>query len=223
MNRNTTLNVTCDFNGYLVCQMPADMVEMELKIKTKRGKYTLHKDTSIRRDRYHPWKRVVRRSKVHTKTRSREVESEVTSNSETDVQMGKGFAYPPEIFTNPEFAKTIPLTDTDSEEIEVEVTNPNFIGEFSSECIKKYNRCWCFKSDWEDDLIDVGTPRVLTKTKTKANNSQQVTVTVMPKRQPFPGWVEFRRCVTKKKDNDPIDKLIIKGIRSISMQEFEEM
>ena len=73
--------------------------------------------------------------------------------------MGKGFTYPPDIFTNPEFAKTIPITDMDSEE--VEVPNPNFIGEFCSECIKKYNRCWCFKLDWEDDLIDVETPRYL--------------------------------------------------------------
>ena len=97
-----------------------------------------------------------------------------------DIQMGKGFMYPPEIFTNPEFAKTVPLTDTDSEE--VEVTNPNFRGEFCKECIKKYNRCWCFKLDWEEDLVDVETPRVLT---TKSNNSQQLTVTVMLKRQPL--------------------------------------
>ena len=48
MNSNTALNIACDFNGYLVCQMPAEMVEMELKIKTKRRKYTLHKDTSAR-------------------------------------------------------------------------------------------------------------------------------------------------------------------------------
>ena len=218
MNSNTALNVTCDFNDYLVCQMPADTVQMELKIKIKRGKYALHKDTSTRTERYHPWERADKQSKFHTK-RTREVKSE-TSNSETGVQMGKGFAHPPEIFTNPEFTKTIPLTDTDSEE--VEVTNPNFIGEFCSECIKKYNRCWCFKSDWKDNLIEVETPRVLT-TKTKINNSQQLTVTVMPKRQPPPGWAEFRRHVTKKNDNDSIDKLIIKGMRSISMQEFEEM
>ena len=38
----------------LVCQMPADTVEMELKIKTTRGKYTLHKDTCMRTERYHP-------------------------------------------------------------------------------------------------------------------------------------------------------------------------
>ena len=45
----------------------------------------------------------------------------------------------------------------------------------------------------------------------------------MPKRQPPSGWAEFRRYVTKKNDNDPIGKLIIKGIRSISTQEYEEM
>ena len=158
MNSNTALNIACDFNSYLLCQMPAETVEMELKIKTKRGKYTLHKDTSTRTERHCPWERAGRRSKVHIKRRTREVESEVSGNSETDIQTGKGFTYPPEIFTNPEFAKTIPLTDMDSEE--VEVTTPNFIGEFSSECIKKYNRCWYFKSDWEDNLIDVETPRV---------------------------------------------------------------
>ena len=98
MNSNTTLNVACDFNGYLVCQMPTKMVEMELKIRTKRGKYTLHKDASTRTEGYHPWKRVDKKSKIHTKRRTREVESEVTSNSETDIQTGKGFTYPPRNF-----------------------------------------------------------------------------------------------------------------------------
>ena len=99
MDHNTTLNIVCDFNGYLVCQMPANTVEMELNIKTTRGKYTLHKDTCTRTERYHPWHRADKKSKIHTKRRkAREVESEITSNSETDIQMGKGFAYPPENF-----------------------------------------------------------------------------------------------------------------------------
>ena len=220
MDHNTSLNATCEFDGYLVCKMPADMVEMELKIKTRRGKYTLHKDTNTRTERYHPWERADKRSKIPTGRSTREVESEVTTSSETDIQMGKGFAYHPEIFTNPEFAKTVPLTDTYSDEIGVEVSNPNFIGDFCSECIKMYNRCWCFKSDWEDDLVEAETPRVLTKT--KSNKPQQLIMTVMPKRQPSPGWAEFRRCVTKK-NNDSIDKLMLKGIRSISRQEYEEM
>ena len=147
MDCNTPLNVACDFDGYLVCQMPADTVEMELKIKTTRGKYTLHKDTCMRTERYHPWDRADKRSKIHTRRRTtrREVESEITGNSKTDIQTGKGFVYPTEIYTNLEFAKTITLTDTDNGD--VEITNPNFIGECCKECVKKYNRCWCYKSD----------------------------------------------------------------------------
>ena len=187
MDCNTALNVACNFNGYLVCQIPADTVGMELKIKTTRGKYKLHKDTCTRTGRYHPWDRVDKRSKIHTRRRTtrREVESEITSNSETDIQTGKGFAYPPEIYTK--FAKTITLTDTDTDD--VEITNPNFIGEFCKECVKKYNRCWCYKSDWEEDLIDVEAP----KAHTNKPNSQNLTMTMMPKRQPPPGWVEFRK------------------------------
>ena len=52
-----------------------------------------------------------------------------------DIQTVKGFAYPPEIFSNLEFAKTITLTDTDNDD--VEKTSPNFIGEFCKECVKK--------------------------------------------------------------------------------------
>ena len=97
MDHNTALNIACDFDWYLVCQMPADTVEMELKIKSTRGKYTLHKDTCMRTERYHQWDRVDKRPKIHTRRRTtrREVESEIiTSNSETDIQTGKGFAYP---------------------------------------------------------------------------------------------------------------------------------
>ena len=221
MDSNTASNVACDFNGYLVCQMPADTVEMEMKIKTTRGKYTLHKDTCTRTERYHPWDRADKRSKVHTRRRMarREVESEITSNSETDIQTGKGFTYPPEIYTNPEFAKTITLTDADSDD--VEITNPNFILEFCKECVKKYDRCWCFKSNWEEDLLDVETP----KGPINKPNSQHLTMTMMPKRQPPPGWVEFRKQATRNisNDNDPIDKIIIKGIRSMTRKEFKEM
>ena len=130
MDHNTALNVACDFEGYLVCQMPADTVKVELNIKMTRGKYMLHKDTCMRAERYCPWDRADRRSKIHKRKRTirRELDSEiVTSNSETDVQTGKGFTHPPEIYTNLEFAKTITLTDTDNE---VEGPNPNFIGEF---------------------------------------------------------------------------------------------
>ena len=227
MEHNTDLNVAGDFDGYLVCQMPADTVEVKLMIKMTRGKYTLNKDTCTRTGRYHPWDRVDKRPEIHTKRRRttrREVDSEmVTSNPETDIQNGKGFSYPPEVYTNLDLANTIPLTDTDND---VEVTNPNFIGEFCKECAKKYNRCWCYKLVWDEDLIDVEAPKALTN---KSNDPQNLTITVIPKRQPPPGWVEFKRQVTKNKnsdefrDNNHIEKLIIKGIRSITTKEFKEM
>ena len=55
MENNKALNVSPDFNGYLVCQIPANTVEVGLKIKTTRGKYTVIKDTHMRMERYHPW------------------------------------------------------------------------------------------------------------------------------------------------------------------------
>ena len=97
----------------------------------------MHKDTCTRTERYHPWNRVDKRPKFHTRRRTtrREVDSEIiTSNSETDIQTGKGFTYAPEIYTNLEFAKTITLTDMDNDD--VEITNPNFIGEFCKEFVK---------------------------------------------------------------------------------------
>ena len=94
MNSNTALNTTYEFDGYLVCRMPADMIEMELKIKTRRGKYTFHEDTNTRTERYCLWERVEKRSKIHTRRSKRGVDSEVSTSSETDIQMGKGFAYP---------------------------------------------------------------------------------------------------------------------------------
>ena len=71
-----------------------------------------------------------------------------STNSETDIQDGEGFAYAPKVFTNPNYAVTIPLTEL--EKSEVELTNTNFIGEYCSECVKKYDRCWCDKSDWDE-------------------------------------------------------------------------
>ena len=46
---------------------------------------------------------------------------------------------------------------------EMEVINPNFIGEHCSECAKKYDRCWCYKLDWDKDLIEIETPKGPTK------------------------------------------------------------
>ena len=44
MNTPQQLNISCDFDGFLVCKIHKDVVKVELKIKTKCGKYMLLKD-----------------------------------------------------------------------------------------------------------------------------------------------------------------------------------
>ena len=67
----------------------------------------------MRTERYHPWDRMDRRAKVHTKKREvvrREADVEtVSTNSETDIPDREGFYYPSKVFTDPELAKTILL------------------------------------------------------------------------------------------------------------------
>ena len=98
MENNKALNVSCNFNVYLVCQMLENTVEVELKIKTTRGKYILNKDTYTRTERYHPWDRAHRRSQVHTRKRRTPRRETVnvdtpgdTTTSETDIPKGEGF------------------------------------------------------------------------------------------------------------------------------------
>ena len=155
---NNALNVSCDLNSYLVCQIPKNMVEVELKIKTTRSKYTLNKDTCTRTENYHPWDRADRRAQIHTKKRRMDrgemvnIDTAIeSSNSETDIQDGEGFVYTPKIFTNPNYALT--------EGSELEVIHKYFIGEYCEECAKRYNRCWCDKLDWDEDLIEVKPPK----------------------------------------------------------------
>ena len=52
MNQPQPLCVSLDFQGYLVCQIPADALEVELKMKTKWGKFTLHTGQFTRTEKY---------------------------------------------------------------------------------------------------------------------------------------------------------------------------
>ena len=144
------------------------------------------------------------------------------------------FAYAPKIYTNPNYAITVPLTE--SEDNELELVPKNFIGEYCGECAKRYNRCWCNKSNWNEELMEVETPKGPTTNNPSSdqNNTQKqpINVQLVPIRQPPPGWVEYRRHAVKQsqvnecknlKEENPIEKLIIKGIRSITTKEFEEM
>ena len=101
---NKSLNAACNLNGYLFCKMPKGALEVEVKVKTTRGKFTMVQDTHTRMEKYHTWEKAQR---CHIKTRkgrtSHKAASVHTENntSETDIPTGQGFGYPPLIFTYP--------------------------------------------------------------------------------------------------------------------------
>ena len=107
-----------------------------------------------------------------------------STNSETDIQDREGFGYVPKVFTNPNYAATLPQTETECGDLEV-VQN-NFIGEYCEKCIKRHNRCWCDKSDWEVDLMEVELSKGPTNQNiNKTNNTEPLnSLTLVSIRQP---------------------------------------
>ena len=55
MALNKSLNATCDLDWYLFCRMPAEALEVEIKVKTKWEKFSMLQDTHTRTERYHAW------------------------------------------------------------------------------------------------------------------------------------------------------------------------
>ena len=74
----------------------------------------MFQDTYTCTEKHCAWDRADRRSSVQTRRRRtphREVRSSHGDNitmSETDIPVGQGFRYPPQVFTDPEFAATEP-------------------------------------------------------------------------------------------------------------------
>ena len=145
MALNKTLNATCAMDGYLFYMMPEDALEVEVKIKTKWGKYTMFQDTYTHTEKYHSWDRADMRSSVHTRRRrtpQREVmvSSNVNTNSETDVPVGEGVGYPSQVFTDPEYPASV--SHTEEEELNnVEGNRHKFIGNYCKKCVGTYDRC----------------------------------------------------------------------------------
>ena len=79
------------------------------------------------------------------------------TNSETDVPVGEGLGYPPQVFTQLEYAANI--SHTEEEELNnVEGNRSNFIGNYSKNCVGTYDRCWCNSSNWGEELVDIENP-----------------------------------------------------------------
>ena len=119
------LNVSCDFQGYLVCQMHKDVVEVELKVKTKWGKFTLAKDFHSRTEKYHPWDTAAHRARIHTyrhrtpcQTKAKTCQLNSTdSDSGTHIMTSEGIGYPSKIYIDPKANQ--PPTDSGTEEQQI--------------------------------------------------------------------------------------------------------
>ena len=100
--------------------MPAEALEIEIKVKTKWGKFSLLQDIHTRTEKYRAWEKADRRSNV--RTRKMKAPCKVTNmqtednTSKTDVPVGQGFRYPPQIFTGPRYAATVPHMEEGEEQ-----------------------------------------------------------------------------------------------------------
>ena len=103
MNQPQQSNVPCDFQWFLVCQVPKDVVEIKLEIKTKWEKFTLHKHLHTRTEKYRPWNKVSCRVRVHSRRRQphhnrTEDQHNTSTDSGTFITSGQGMGYPTKIF-----------------------------------------------------------------------------------------------------------------------------
>ena len=74
--------------------------------------------------------------------------------SDTDVPVGQGFRYPPQVFTDPKYAATVSHMEE-----EEQPDKSKFLGrycEFCDKCGESY--CWCNSSNWEEGLLNVENP-----------------------------------------------------------------
>ena len=73
-----------------------------------------------------------------------------STDSGTCILTGKGFSYPPLIFTDPEHAANIPNSDTDSVTERPQISS--YVAGYCEDCVTKWSRCICRpESDWDDD------------------------------------------------------------------------
>ena len=144
--------------------MPKDVVEVELNIKTKCGKYMLLKDFYTRTEKYRPWQRADLCARIHFRRRmphqekAREPHNSVgnTTDSGTYVPNGYGKGYLPKLFTDTKYSAAQTDTDNDSETDQLHIP---FLGDYCQTCISKWSRCICKPpSDWDADLIGITQP-----------------------------------------------------------------
>ena len=86
---NKSLNAACDLDGYLFCKMPVGALDVEVKVKTTWGKFSMVQDIHTRTEKNHVWEKPDGRSTI--KTRKRKASCKMTmmqtedNASKTDV------------------------------------------------------------------------------------------------------------------------------------------
>ena len=175
---NESLNADCDLNEYLFCKMPARTLEVQIKVKTTWGKFTMVQNAHTRMEKYHTWEKAQRctitsrKRRKHHRMTSMQTEDDA---SETDISTGQGFSYLPQIF--------IDHTHSTTSEGEMKEER-KFLGRYCEFC-GKYNEthCWCSSSDWEEGLTDVNG--------TSSNPSREKNPSPIVRKPPV-GWSTFR-------------------------------
>ena len=145
MNQPQPLCVSLDFQGHLVCQIPKDAPEVELKIKTKWGKFTLHMDQFTWTEKYRALMKA-NSCKTHSRRRQHHMSNShlnASSDSGTFINNGQGLGYPPKIFidsnTDKEFSPHVPILE-----------------DYCRTCLTEKVRCTCQPtSNWSGKLIDI--------------------------------------------------------------------
>ena len=148
MNQPQPLCVSLDFQRYLVCQIPKDTLEVELKIKTKWGKFTLHTDQFTRTEKYRAWRKA-NHHKIHSRRRQHltgNYHLNVSSDSATFINSGQGMGFPPEVFIDSDTDQDIP-------------PHIPILEDHCRTCLTEKVRCSCQPmSDWSGELIDITQP-----------------------------------------------------------------
>ena len=192
MASNKSLYTACNLDGYLFCKMPAGALEVEVKVKTTWGKFSMVQDMHTRMEKYHTWEKPNGRSTI--KTRKRKAPCKMTmmqtedQTSETDVPTGHGFRYPPQVFTDPMYTAITPQTDEEGEVAQ----ESKFLGrycEFCDRCGKSY--CWCNSSDWEEGMLDTE--------RSKFNPSIEKAPSPTIQKPPT-GWATYRHKIIKEEE-----------------------
>ena len=181
---NQSLNADCDLNEYLFCKMPAGALEVQIKVKTTWGKFTMVQDGHTSMEKYHMWENGQR---CPTKSRKRRTPHKTTSMqteddaSETDIPTGQGFSYLPQIF--------IDHTHSTTSEGEMKEER-KFLGRYCKFCDKcNETHCWGSSSNWEEGLTDVN------GTSSNPSIEKNPSSTV---RKPPVGWSTFRCRVIRE-------------------------